>query len=324
MGRLKAVSFIAMACLGAGLIAEHGARRRDAAIEVGGRKLKVNGRSMQVYESGPWPSPEGVVVLLPGAGDTAESWSVIRGTLSGSRRVLSYDRSGMGHSEPGPSPDLASVVEELSAVLSAAGIGTPIVLVGHSFGGLIARAYTASHPERVAGLVLIEATPQSIADDPGVRVGFLISAALAKVLKLLAPFGLTRTLLAVGAMPLYPEQGTFRRLATPEAYRRWIAAVDASFAGNAGKELAAVLPAAAHFKSLANAVPGVPVAVVHSRAYGRRWEQMQRDVARDLQAVTTHATGAARHNIHMARPDLVAQAIDDVLGQRGAAGSPAT
>jgi hypothetical protein len=119
---------------------------------------------------------------------------------------------------------------------------------------------------------------------------------------LLAPFGLTRTLLAVGAMPLYPEQGTFRRLATPEAYRRWIAAVDASFAGNAGKELAAVLPAAAHFKRLANAVPGVPVAVVHSRAYGRRWEQMQRDVARDLQAVTTHAMGAARHNIHMTRP----------------------
>ena len=141
---------------------------------------------------------------------------------------------------------------------------------------------------------------------------------------LLAPFGLTRTLLAVGGMPLYPEQGTFRRLATPEAYRRWIAAVDASFAGNAGKELAAVLPAATHFKRLANAVPGVPVAVVHSRAYGRRWEQMQRDVARDLQAVTTHATGAARHNIHMTRPDLVAQAIDDVLGQRGAAGSPAT
>ena len=104
MGRLKAVSFIAMACLGAGLVAEHGARRRDAAIEVGGRELKVNGRSMQVYESGPWPSPEAVVVLLPGAGDTAESWSVIRGMLSGSRRVLSYDRPGMGHSEPRPSP----------------------------------------------------------------------------------------------------------------------------------------------------------------------------------------------------------------------------
>lgn len=89
------------------------------------------------------------------------------------------------------------------------------------------------------------------------------------------------------------------------------------------KEVAAVLPAA-HFKSLANAVAGVPVAVVHTRAYGRPWEQMQPDVARDLQAVTTHATGAARHNIHMTRPDLVAQAIDDVLGQRGAAGSPAT
>ena len=313
MGRLKVASLTVSVCLGAGLVAERGARRRDAAIEVDGRKLKVNGRWVQVYESGPWPSPDGVVVLLPGAGDTAVSWSLVRDALSGSRRVLSYDRPGMGYSELRPSADLAAVVEELDAVLSAAGIDTPVVLVAHSFGGLIARAYTAFHPERVAGLVLIDATPPAIADDPGVRAGFLISAVLAKALKLLAPFGVTRALLALGAMPLYPEQRTFRRLATREAYRRWIAAVDASFAGNAGKELAAVLHAAAHFASLSTAVPGVPVALVHSRAYGKRWEQMQRDVARDLQTVTTHATGAARHNIHMTRPDLVAQAIKDVV-----------
>jgi pimeloyl-ACP methyl ester carboxylesterase len=313
MGRLKIIPMAAAAGLAVGLVGERRARRRDARIRVSGRTLRLDGRSVRLYESGPQQSPDPVLVLLPGAGDTAESWELVRDVLSASRRVLTYDRPGIGHSEAGAGWDLTAVVDDLHAVLSAAELAAPVVLVGHSFGGLLARAYAAAHPAGVAGLVLVDATPPAIADDPGVRAGFLISALLAKVLKLSAPFGLTRALLVLGAMPLYPEQRHFRQAASREAYRRWIAAVDANFAGNAGQELAAVLPAAAHFTTLATAPPDVPVAVVHSSAYGRRWEQMQRDVAEELHALTVHSTRARRHNIHMVRPDIVIQAIEDVL-----------
>jgi pimeloyl-ACP methyl ester carboxylesterase len=268
---------------------------------------------VRVYESEPSDGGEPAIVRLPGAGDTAESWTLVTERLSRSARVVTYDRPGMGHSDPVPAADLAAVVETLDAVLAAADPMSPVVLVGHSFGGLLARAYTATHAERVAGLVLVDATPPVIAKDRGVRSGFLISGGLAKVLKALATFGLTRALLAAGAMPLYPEQRAFRRAASPDAYRRWTAAVCSNFASNAGRELSAVLPAAADFGDSLSNQPGVPVAVVFSRAYGARWEQMQRDAAQDLRAVALHSTGARRHNIHMMRPDLVVQGILDVL-----------
>jgi hypothetical protein len=76
-----------------------------------------------------------------------------------------------------------------------------------------------------------------------------------------------------------------------------------------------VLPAAAAFQRLAPGAPAVPVAVVFSRAYGRRWEQMQRDVAAELGAVAVHATNARHHNIHMTRSDLVVQAVFEVLAR---------
>jgi len=52
----------------------------------------------------------------------------------------------------------------------------PLVLVGQSLGGLIARMYTLKHPDRVAGLVILDTTPEAVAGDPGVKVGFFAPA----------------------------------------------------------------------------------------------------------------------------------------------------
>jgi pimeloyl-ACP methyl ester carboxylesterase len=79
-------------------------------------------------------------------------------------RVCTYDRAGTGTSDPRP-PSMAPVAgeqiaSELHAVLGSIGVEPRIVLVGHSYGGLLVRVYAAAYPDDVAGLVLIDASSE--------------------------------------------------------------------------------------------------------------------------------------------------------------------
>jgi hypothetical protein len=76
--------------------------------------------------------------------------------------------------------------------------------------------------------------------------------------------------------------------------------------------LPAVLPAARYLKQQPTVGLSVPVVVLYSRAYGARWEGMQRQVAEELHAVRVEPTGDRYHNIHMARPDLVVKLIEEL------------
>jgi pimeloyl-ACP methyl ester carboxylesterase len=78
-------------------------------------------------------------------------------------RVCTYDRAGTGASDPRPSAaatDLTSEgeAEELHALLGAANIAPPYVVVAHSYGGFVGRLFTATYPDEVQGLVLIESS----------------------------------------------------------------------------------------------------------------------------------------------------------------------
>jgi len=85
--------------------------------------------------------------------------------MARSVRVCAYDRAGMGWSDRGPTPrDVNQQVRELHAMLSAARIEGPYLLVGHSYGARIARVYTKEYPGEVVGMVLID--PGTPDDDP--------------------------------------------------------------------------------------------------------------------------------------------------------------
>jgi len=73
-------------------------------------------------------------------------------------RVCAYDRAGYAASDPAPNqPRTADdVIEDLHALLTAAEVAGPYVLVGASFGGMIVTYYAARHPEEVAGVVLLD------------------------------------------------------------------------------------------------------------------------------------------------------------------------
>lgn len=79
--------------------------------------------------------------------------------LSEVSRVCSYDRFGLGWSEPSSGPrDAISIAAQLHTLLKLAHIGGGLLLVGHSGGGLYSRAFAAIYPENVVGLVFVDAT----------------------------------------------------------------------------------------------------------------------------------------------------------------------
>jgi len=136
-------------------------------VDIGGRSLYLECRG----EGSP------TVILEAGAGNDADIWdaialppdsgetAVMRG-VAAFTRVCAYDRPGTildldqrSRSDPVPMPrTTADVVADLNALLDAAGVPGPYVLVGHSLGGIIVRQYAAAYPEEVAGLVLVDAS----------------------------------------------------------------------------------------------------------------------------------------------------------------------
>jgi pimeloyl-ACP methyl ester carboxylesterase len=86
------------------------------------------------------------------------SSGLIPGYLRDRAQVCIYDRTNVGFSDPLPGPLSGNdAVRDLHRLLSAAHIRGPYVLLGRSFGGLIAVMYAATYPEDVSGIVLLDA-----------------------------------------------------------------------------------------------------------------------------------------------------------------------
>ena len=124
-------------------------------IDVGGYRLHIN-----CIGTG---SP--TVVIDAGWGDSSGAWSSwVQPGAARMTRVCTYDRAGMGYSEPGPLPRTAErFAEELHTLLSGADVPGPYVLVGHSLGGLPVRVFANKYAADVAGMVLIESMSPSSA-----------------------------------------------------------------------------------------------------------------------------------------------------------------
>jgi pimeloyl-ACP methyl ester carboxylesterase len=79
--------------------------------------------------------------------------------------VCAYDRAGTGFSDGGPLPrNLDANADDLLALIRAAKIATPVVLVGHSYGTNVVRRAAEKHPKDVAALVLVDPPPQNVGE----------------------------------------------------------------------------------------------------------------------------------------------------------------
>jgi pimeloyl-ACP methyl ester carboxylesterase len=101
-----------------------------------------------------------VVVLDAGLGNTSDVWVPVALRVEDFSTVCRYNRAGLGASDPRPEPHgAASAVGDLHALLSAAGLRPPYVVVGASFGGLDAQLFAKTYPNDIAGVVLVDGIP---------------------------------------------------------------------------------------------------------------------------------------------------------------------
>lgn len=126
-----------------------------------GKLIDIGGYRLHLLCTG---SGSPTVIFEAGIADDSLTWAKVQPTIARTTRACSYDRAGYGWSDPSPKPrDAATIAQELHTLLSAAGVGGPLVLVGHSLGGMLVREYTGLYRSEVAGMVLVDATPPNFA-----------------------------------------------------------------------------------------------------------------------------------------------------------------
>ena len=101
---------------------------------------------------------EPTVLLEAGFGGASDVWGAVLPKLGRETRTCAYDRAGIGVSEAIPGVhDAGDEIRDLERLLERARIEPPYVLVGHSYGGLLARLFAHAHPDQTGGVVLIDA-----------------------------------------------------------------------------------------------------------------------------------------------------------------------
>jgi pimeloyl-ACP methyl ester carboxylesterase len=123
------------------------------------RMISIGGRRISVYCDGhPGRSP--TVILIPAGGSTAKDWAMVQPAVSNFSRVCSYDHANHGQSDKATVAlqSVDEVVDDLQAWLKASGEKPPFILVSHSISGLYARRFVTRFPGEVAGLVFVDSS----------------------------------------------------------------------------------------------------------------------------------------------------------------------
>lgn len=278
------------------------------------------------------------VVLEAGIAASSLSWTFVQPQIAKFAHVVSYDRAGLGWSGGCQAPrTLQTMLGEFDALLSAAALPSPYVLVGHSFGGLLVRAWSFYHPERVAGLVLVD--PVSLeywgACPALERTRLDVGVYLARRGGLLSRFGIVRAALTalsaggkrvpslIGRATAGPAMGVLEKLAgeirklPPETWPLIRSHWSRAKCLNALAAYLDCLPEAAR-EALAMPIPKEIPFVVLSAADATREELAERDG-------WVRASGQGRHEIVQGtghwipfeRPDAIVAAVEELVGRSG-------
>jgi pimeloyl-ACP methyl ester carboxylesterase len=315
--RLAPIALASAAILaGAALQANADARRAERMHPPRGRFLMAGGIRLHLLDSG---RGEGTpVVLLHGNAVTAEDWiaSGVFARLAARHRVVAFDRPGYGYSDR-PRDRLWTAdaqAEVLAEAMSHLGLDRPVV-VGHSWGTLVAVALGLDHPEAVSGLVLASGYhyPTARADvvlfsPPAVPVvGDVLRYTVGPMAgRLIAPGMVRRMFQPVPVPPAFNAA-----VPVPIMLRPWQIKASAEDAASMTPRTATVAPRYAELGRM-------PVAIVAGAEdkivdVGRHSMRLHRDVP----GSALHVMPGLGHMVHHGAPDLVADLVERI-----AAGPP--
>jgi pimeloyl-ACP methyl ester carboxylesterase len=288
------------------------ATRRDlSATPAPGRLVDVGGHRLHLWCTGS-VSPETPTVLFDsGLGGDAFDWANIAPEIAKVTQTCTYDRAGMGYSDPGPTPRTSGqIADELAALIENSGIAGPVVLVGLSFGGFNTRIVASEHPHLAAGLVLVSASHEEQGEryaaaglPSGRPPGILL-----KLGPIAASFGILRLMGAtLGAPPASapPEVRDFVLATAYRTSRYYAMASELEHTRESGLEVART-----------RRTLSIPLVVVSPGNESGGRGEINRELQADMVTLSSRAcqaiAGESGHGIGN-QPELVVQAIRDVL-----------
>jgi pimeloyl-ACP methyl ester carboxylesterase len=284
-------------------------------VDIGGYRLHIN-----CHGTG---SP--TVVMEAGLTDPSLIWALVQPQIANTTRVCVYDRAGLGWSDASPKPRTAeTMVAELHTFLTNANIPGPYVLMGHSTGGMLVRLYANNYPDEVVGMVLVDAQHEDQFErisEPqlqAVKDNFAQAHRDLSLLRGLILTGLCALRPAIfedAGLPS-PEREAFSALlvSEPKFVEARIAEYDAIF-----ESLAEVR--AAHITSVGN----IPLVVISRGIYGgmipgmnaeaekQWWQELQTELAALSPQGSLVLANKSDHYIQLEQPELVIEAILQVL-----------
>ena len=276
-----------------------------------GTYVDIGGRRLRLVCAGPAQSDKPTVWMEAGAFGLAADFAAIQEKLTAQGiRSCAYDRAGMGWSDPGPEPrDSDAIVDDLEKLIAASGERGPFILMGHSMAGLHTRLFAGRNPDKVAGLVLIEATTPEQIDSPGTVRFLSVYTAISRIAAVSATIGTT--------LPLYYVAGDRIGLPPQGRAEKRHAYVSGRHARTAANEVVNWRRSAAEARLAPPYDPRWPVVVIvaGSGGLGPEWDDARRVPERASKAGRFEAVDGASHAtvLGQAYGDAVVRGVEYVL-----------
>jgi pimeloyl-ACP methyl ester carboxylesterase len=272
------------------------ATRRDlAATPAPGHLIDIGGYRLHL-----WCTGDGApaVILDTGLGGSTPGWGFVQPEVARFTRVCSYDRAGMGYSDPGPSPRTARrIASELAELLARSGIDGPAVLVGASLAGFGVRVFASDYAERAAGLVLVDASHEDDAHDV---------PWMARFVPLLSTIGVLRLSGVSFGQPVESLAPAVRPFARATSFR-------AAGYQAAADEIIHIRESASEVRSSRRKLTIPVVVVTGGRAADEKWRQLQRDQASLSARGCLLIAQRSGHVVSVDQPEVVVDAIRAVV-----------
>jgi pimeloyl-ACP methyl ester carboxylesterase len=284
-----------------------------------GEMVDVGDYSLHLYCTGEGGAP--TVVMDSGLGGTVLDWQLVQPEVAKFMRVCTYDRAGMGWSDPGAQPRTSQqIVKELHTLLGNAGVQGPYVLVGHSFGGTNMQVYANQYSDEVAGIVLVDS---ALEDEEAVTLTRSLQPSPV-LLKILATIGVTRLPYTLGGeAPGQTSPDLLDEQAAISSHRKDAFAVaDETSSLEESFDENRAAPMSLGDKPLIVLTAGpLPSEVLTSQGLSQEQARQMDELHSESQVDLTRRSQNAKqvivedsgHYIHVEHPDLVKDAIRQVV-----------